>query len=113
MPNYEYECTQCAHRFEVWQSVGEAAPACEQCQSEVKKVFHVPRVIFKGSGFYVTDLRAEKGGNSSTGGGGSSKSSTSTSSAATTETKTETATKTDSPKADNSKTESSKPATAS
>ena len=63
MPNYEYECTQCAHRFELWQSVGEAAPPCPECESEVKKVFHVPRVIFKGSGFYVTDLRAEKGGN--------------------------------------------------
>ena len=63
MPNYEYECTQCARRFEVWQSVGEAAPPCAECKGEVKKVFHVPRVIFKGSGFYVTDLRAEKGGN--------------------------------------------------
>ena len=60
MPNYEYECTQCAHRFEIWQPVGEAAPACEQCQSEVRKIFHAPRIIFKGSGFYLTDLRAEK-----------------------------------------------------
>jgi putative FmdB family regulatory protein len=60
VPNYEYECTQCAQRFEVWQSVGEEAPPCPECKSEVKKVFHVPRVIFKGSGFYVTDLRAEK-----------------------------------------------------
>lgn len=68
MPNYEYECTQCAHRFEVWQSVGEDAPPCPECKSEVKKVFHVPRVIFKGSGFYVTDLRAEKGGNGSSAG---------------------------------------------
>jgi putative FmdB family regulatory protein len=63
VPNYEYECKQCAHRFELWQSVGEDAPPCPECKSEVKKVFHVPRVIFKGSGFYVTDLRAEKGGN--------------------------------------------------
>jgi putative FmdB family regulatory protein len=65
VPNYEYECKQCAHRFELWQSVGEDAPPCPECKSEVKKVFHVPRVIFKGSGFYVTDLRAEKGGKSS------------------------------------------------
>lgn len=60
MPNYEYQCTQCARRFEIWQSVGEAAPDCPECGSRVKKVFHPPRVIFKGSGFYVTDLRAEK-----------------------------------------------------
>jgi putative FmdB family regulatory protein len=60
VPNYEYECLQNAHRFEVWQPVGEAAPACPECGSQVKKIFHVPRVIFKGSGFYVTDLRSEK-----------------------------------------------------
>lgn len=60
MPNYEYRCTECAHLFELWQKVGEAAPACPECGSAVKKVFHAPRVIFKGSGFYVTDLRAEK-----------------------------------------------------
>jgi putative FmdB family regulatory protein len=68
VPNYEYECKQCAHRFELWQSVGEDAPPCPKCKSEVKKVFHVPRVIFKGSGFYVTDLRAEKGGNGASAG---------------------------------------------
>lgn len=62
MPNYEYQCTACAHKFELWQTVGSPAPACEKCGAEVKKVFHVPRVIFKGSGFYVTDLRAEKEG---------------------------------------------------
>lgn len=60
MPNYEYQCTQCNHLFEIWQNVGEAAPACPECGSDVKKVFHPPRVIFKGSGFYVTDLRAEQ-----------------------------------------------------
>lgn len=60
VPNYEYECVENAHRFEIWQPVGEAAPLCPECNSVVKKVFHVPRVIFKGSGFYVTDLRSEK-----------------------------------------------------
>jgi len=59
VPNYEYKCTQCAKVFELWQNVGEAAPPCPDCAAEVKKVFHPPRVIFKGSGFYVTDLRAE------------------------------------------------------
>ena len=60
MPNYEYKCVACEHIFELWQNVGDAAPPCPECESEVKKVFHAPRVIFKGSGFYVTDLRAEK-----------------------------------------------------
>jgi putative FmdB family regulatory protein len=61
VPNYEYKCTQCDHIFELWQNVGEAAPQCQECNSDVQKVFHPPRVIFKGSGFYLTDLRAEKG----------------------------------------------------
>jgi putative FmdB family regulatory protein len=60
LPNYEYQCTECQHLFEIWQPVGEAAPNCPECGSAVKKIFHAPRVIFKGSGFYVTDLRAEK-----------------------------------------------------
>lgn len=60
MPNYEYRCTSCENQFEIWQEVGADAPPCPACQSEVKKVFHPVRTIFKGSGFYVTDLRAEK-----------------------------------------------------
>ncbi len=69
LPNYEYQCTACDHIFELWQPVGEAAPACPECGSAVKKVFHPPRVIFKGSGFYVTDLRAEKAASSNSSSG--------------------------------------------
>jgi putative FmdB family regulatory protein len=60
VPNYEYRCTNCENQFEIWQEVGADAPPCPECQSEVKKVFHPIRTIYKGSGFYVTDLRAEK-----------------------------------------------------
>ena len=59
MPTYEYQCTANAHRFDVWQQVGESPPPCPECGAVTKKVFGVPRVIFKGSGFYVTDKRAE------------------------------------------------------
>lgn len=72
MPTYEYECLQDKTRFELWQEVGAEAPVCPDCGSPTKKVFHAPRVIFKGSGFYVTDLRAEKEKSS----GGASKSTT-------------------------------------
>ena len=71
MPTYEYACTACGHRFDIWQPVGSAAPECENCGQATKKVFQPPRVIFKGSGFYVTDLRSESSG----GGKGSEKSS--------------------------------------
>lgn len=60
MPNYEYKCKACEHRFEIWQNVGEAAPPCPECGAEVKKIFHAPPLHFKGSGFYVTDLASEK-----------------------------------------------------
>ena len=60
MPTYEYSCPACGHRFDIWQPVGSAAPECEKCASPTKKVFHPSRVIFKGPGFYVTDLASEK-----------------------------------------------------
>lgn len=60
MPVYEYRCLSCEHQFEEWQEVGSAPPPCPQCQSEVRKIFHPVRTIFKGSGFYITDTRAEK-----------------------------------------------------
>lgn len=60
MPNYEYKCKECEHKFELWQEVGAAAPDCQQCGGTVRKVLHAPKLHFKGSGFYVTDLASEK-----------------------------------------------------
>lgn len=59
MPTYEYKCTQDGSTFELWQEVGAPAPQCPTCGADTKKVFHPTRTIFKGSGFYVTDKRAE------------------------------------------------------
>ena len=60
MPNYEYKCKECDDKFEIWQEVGAEAPPCPECAGEVKKVLHAPKLHFKGSGFYITDLAAEK-----------------------------------------------------
>ena len=60
MPNYEYKCKECDIKFELWQEVGAAAPPCQQCGGTVRKVLHAPKLHFKGSGFYVTDLASEK-----------------------------------------------------
>ncbi|MBI4267046.1 MAG: zinc ribbon domain-containing protein [Chloroflexi bacterium] len=58
MPIYEYECGTCCLRFEVKQGFNEAPEAmCPQCQGRVRRVFHSTPVIFRGSGFYVTDTR--------------------------------------------------------
>lgn len=65
MPVYEYRCTSCEHQFELWQEVGAEAPECPECSSAVKKIFHPVRTIYKGSGFYITDTRAEKSKSSS------------------------------------------------
>lgn len=58
MPTYEYECTCCSSRFELKQSFGDNTPVpCPRCGGSTRRVFSPVPVIFKGSGFYVTDNR--------------------------------------------------------
>jgi putative FmdB family regulatory protein len=64
MPIYEYECEQCGVRFEKTQRFTEATLTdCPECNGHVHRVMQPVGVIFKGSGFYVTDNK----GRSSTG----------------------------------------------
>ena len=61
MPIYEYECGLCHFCFERRQRFDEEPVAlCPKCQGKARRVRHSVPVIFKGSGFYVTDNR--KGG---------------------------------------------------
>ena len=61
MPIYEYECSLCHFHFERKQRFDEEPVAiCPKCQGKARRVLHSTPVIFKGSGFYVTDNR--KGG---------------------------------------------------
>ena len=57
MPTYEYECKSCGHTFEAFQSMrDEPLKACPECGKDVRRlIFGGTGVIFKGSGFYVTD----------------------------------------------------------
>jgi len=57
MPTYEYECKSCGHGFEIFQSMSEQPlKDCPKCGGEVRRlIFGGTGVIFKGSGFYVTD----------------------------------------------------------
>ena len=56
MPIYEYACTSCEHKFDVRHGADEKPKLdCPQCQSDVRKVFHAAGIIFKGSGWYITD----------------------------------------------------------
>ena len=58
MPTYEYRCTRCGHRFDIFQRIDdEPLTTCERCGGELRKVFHPAGIVFKGSGFYATDSR--------------------------------------------------------
>ncbi len=64
MPIYEYECEQCGVRFERLQRMLDAPLSiCPECNGHVHRVMQPVGIIFKGSGFYVTDNK----GKSSTG----------------------------------------------
>ncbi|MBN1339450.1 MAG: FmdB family transcriptional regulator [Bacteroidales bacterium] len=81
MPTYDYQCTKCGHTFEVFQSMTEPSlKTCPECAGKVKRLISGGSgLIFKGSGFYITDYKKS---NSSTDGGSqtSNKSETSKSS---------------------------------
>jgi putative FmdB family regulatory protein len=62
VPLYEYECKQCASRFEKIQKFSdEPETICPKCGGEVERLLSAPAVQFKGEGWYVTDY-AKKGG---------------------------------------------------
>lgn len=62
MPNYDYQCEKCGHRFEVFQSMKDAKlEDCPQddCDGKVKRLLGTGAgLIFKGGGFYQTDYRS-------------------------------------------------------
>jgi putative FmdB family regulatory protein len=59
MPTYEYECQKCGHHFELFQSIKDAPrKTCPKCKGRVKRLLGTGAgLIFKGSGFYITDYR--------------------------------------------------------
>ena len=62
MPTYEYECSNCGHEFEAFQSmtanVLKKCPACGKLS--LKRLIGTGgAILFKGSGFYATDYRSE------------------------------------------------------
>lgn len=69
MPTYEYVCGKCGHTFDKYQSMSDAALStcpkdlCGQKKwgkGKVKRAMSGGAgLIFKGSGFYITDYRSE------------------------------------------------------
>jgi putative FmdB family regulatory protein len=58
MPIYLYQCEACGVRFERMQRMSEdPVTECPECGGETRRVIQPVGVIFKGSGFYITDNR--------------------------------------------------------
>lgn len=96
MPTYEYECEKCGKVFEAFQSMSDAPlKKCEdkKCKGKVHRLIGAGAgLIFKGSGFYITDYK--KSGAS--GAPASEKAESSKASEAKSESKSESKTKTES-----------------
>jgi putative FmdB family regulatory protein len=62
MPTYSYRCERCDEEFDIFQSFSATSlKVHEDCGGSLRKIFHPTGVVFKGSGFYVTDSRKGSG----------------------------------------------------
>jgi putative FmdB family regulatory protein len=58
MPTYVYACDSCGAQFEQFQSFkDEPVRTCPRCEAGVRRVFQPVGIVFKGSGWYITDSR--------------------------------------------------------
>jgi putative FmdB family regulatory protein len=65
VPTYAYRCTACNHRFDAFQRMtDDPLTTCPSCTGFVKRTIQNVPVVFKGSGWYITDSR--KGSNGKT-----------------------------------------------
>ena len=62
MPTYEYLCENCGYRFEKFQKIKEEPlKKCPRCGGRVRKLISGGAgLIFKGSGFYITDYKRKE-----------------------------------------------------
>src|SRR5690242_10342875 len=76
MPTYVYRCQNCDSLTEAFQKITEdPLTTCEECGGSLRRVLQPVGIVFKGSGFYVTDYkRAEGGSNGKSAEAGSAKS---------------------------------------
>ena len=58
MPVYEYKCEDCSIQFELRGSFNDEPESdCPKCKGKARRTFSAVPIIFKGSGFYITDSR--------------------------------------------------------
>lgn len=68
MPTYQYRCKSCGHEFEEFQSMSEETlTLCPACGTHaLVRVISGAGLVFKGSGFYLTDYKNRSGGGGKT-----------------------------------------------
>ena len=61
MPTYVYRCKKCKHRFELFHGItDDSVKRCPRCAGKAERVpAGGAGIIFKGSGFYITDYRSK------------------------------------------------------
>jgi len=65
MPTYEYICDECGHKFDKFQTISaDPISICPVCgKNSVRRLLTGGSgLIFKGSGFYITDYKNKKSG---------------------------------------------------
>jgi putative FmdB family regulatory protein len=77
MPTYEYRCPECGNEFEKFGRMSDPpVQECPNCHAQAqRKISGGAGLVFKGSGFYITDYRGEgykKAAEGDKGGGSSS-----------------------------------------
>lgn len=68
MPTYDYKCIKCGHSFEIFHGINERPQAvCPNCGSLAQKQISLHSgLIFKGSGFYITDYKKSNSSSATT-----------------------------------------------
>ena len=75
MPTYDYQCDNCNHLFEAFQSFhDEPLSVCPECDTPALRrlISGGTGIIFKGSGFYVNDSKSSGSSGSKSSGGATS-----------------------------------------
>ncbi|HWQ13157.1 MAG TPA: FmdB family zinc ribbon protein [Roseiflexaceae bacterium] len=97
MPTYVYACDSCGAQFEQFQSFKDAPlRTCPSCSGDVRRVFQPVGIVFKGSGWYITDSRKSESASVGTDGGAKSEARAETATESKAEAKSETTSSSDS-----------------
>jgi putative FmdB family regulatory protein len=58
MPIYSYQCEKCGTRFDRLQKfTDKPLTRCPECRGQVKRLIQPAGIVFKGSGWYITDSK--------------------------------------------------------